>query len=245
MILKGSINNAQRKFEDNYINLRDRESRLLSLEEIRMLPDVSPQSALAKEWKMRKQSFARLYRYLEGKKVNSLLDLACGNGWLMYRTHHMFQSVVGMDINLTELNQAEKLLNEFENISLIYGDVFNLDESYSFDIIIVSAGIQYFKSLKTILDCLLSHLNANGEIHILDSPFYKNNKAKSAAHVRTSDYYNSQNAADLIDQYHHHLLSDLSNYKHKILYDGMSILNRLKRKVGLNQNPFPWIKITK
>lgn len=244
MITLGNINEQHKIFENDYIALRDSEARLLSLDEIRRLPEVMGRTDLANEWQLRRQSFKRFDNYLSQKNFASMLDLACGNGWFINRTYNRFQHATGMDINLTELKQADEILSKFDQVSLIYGDIFSLDTTYKFDLITINAGIQYFESLNKLIDRLLLHLNAEGEIHILDSPFYNDNKEKSAAKDRTSQYYRSQNAGALVECYHHHLITDLEGYNFEVLYNGMSVTNKLKRKLGIMRNPFPWIKIT-
>ena len=58
----------------------------------------------------------------------------------------------------------------------------------SIDIIIINAAVQYFPDFKRLLEKLLTLIKENGEIHIIDSPFYSEMKWTMPKR-RTIDYY--------------------------------------------------------
>ena len=107
-----------------------------------------------------------------------------------------------------------------------------------FDAIVFAASIQYFASLKDMIKNTLQLLRPDGELHIIDSPFYSFPELL-AANQRSRHYYESVGFPEMADFYFHHSLDDLENYDYKILYDPNSLFNKLLR----NKNPFHWICI--
>ena len=106
-----------------------------------------------------------------------------------------------------------------------------------FDVIVFAASLQYFPSVKAIMDQALSLLNPGGEVHIMDTHFYKPEEI-SKAYARTRNYYNSLGYSQMAEQYFHHSIDELSGLKHHILLNPDSILNLLGKK-----GPFHWITI--
>ncbi|MCK7529492.1 MAG: hypothetical protein MZV64_74030 [Ignavibacteriales bacterium] len=73
------INN---EFEKIYLQVRDKENRIFSDDEVKNLPFASDSNPHKKEWDLRAKSFQRFKEYLKSKKQNlNILDLGCGNGW--------------------------------------------------------------------------------------------------------------------------------------------------------------------
>src|SRR5215203_4755336 len=70
-------------FEKLYMQLRKKEQRLYTDEEVRNLPQVIAAHPHFKEWQLRKKSCGRLIEYLDQKnKPLHILEIGCGNGWL-------------------------------------------------------------------------------------------------------------------------------------------------------------------
>jgi SAM-dependent methyltransferase len=141
------------KFEDIYLKVREKENRIYSDNELRLLPFASISNPHNNEWDLRAKSFQRFKEYLKTKKQNlNILDLGCGNGWfcgqLSKSLNHNFYCV---DVNLTELKQGRKVFNS-ERINFIYADIFSSEiPTSSFDIITVNAAVQYFPDLSKLL----------------------------------------------------------------------------------------------
>jgi len=231
-------------FESNYIPLREKENRLVTDAELRLLPNALKTNPHYKEWQMRQKSCNRFLDYL--KTVNHLedvLDLGCGNGWFANNIIEAKPTcyVLGVDINMTELEQAARVFKSDE-IDFAYGNVFQLDDSYkeSFDLISLNGSVQYFQSLETLLNLLISFLRPNGEIHIFDSPFYTS-KDVATAQKRSHTYYKNIGFEEMSKNYFHHDL--------KVLQDA-EFLYRPKRSfidrvLGRRDSPFPWVRIKK
>lgn len=226
-------------FSDKYLEVRKKENRVLTNEEVLQLPYLESKNKNSKEWKARVSSTKRIISYLlNQKKPLDILDIGCGNGWFTNRLAQIKNTLVtGIDINIEELEQANKIFQK-ENLEFVYGNIFELQLIYTnkFDIITLNASVQYFENLEKLLFLLKSFLKENGEIHIIDSPFYPKKDIENAK-KRTINYYSKQGFQEMANYYFHHSMEDLSSYK--ILYKP-SIIDKF-----LSKNPFLQIKILK
>jgi len=228
-------------FEKKYILIRTLENRLYTDDELAKLPEISATHTHHKEWQIRKNSCQRLVRYLSTRRRSpEILEIGCGNGWL---SHQLAQipgtKVTGMDINFTELQQAARVFSNDPNLRFIHGDIDSgsLGER-QFDCIVFAASIQYFPSLKKVLFKTLSCLKAGGEIHVLDTPFYKPENVERAKRQSIA-YYTSFGYPEMADYYFHHSIEDLRPFHHVLLHNPHSVKSRL---LGV-KSPFPWIRI--
>ena len=230
-----------RDFETIYIQLRQKESRIYSDEEVAQLPSISSKHIHYKEWKLRKASSQKLVDHLKKKKKPlDILEIGCGNGWLSRRLSTIPGSrVIGTDINFSEIQQAASVFQNIPNLHFMYTYVEpGVFKEKKFDTIIFAASIQYFESLTETISNILKLLKSGGEIHIIDSPFYSLADLR-AARLRTNHYYESVGFPEMADCYFHHCYNDLGSYNYSIRYDPKAIVNKFLR----NKNPFPWICI--
>ena len=228
-------------FEETYLALRRKEGRIYSDEEVRWLPSVDASHPYHAEWRIRKRSSDKLTRYLRNKKQSlKILEVGCGNGWLCYQLSKVEHcKVTGIDINQTELVQAQRIFGEIGNLEFLIGEI--LDDriqSRKFDIIIFAASIQYFPSFDETISSCLQVLNANGEIHILDSHFYSDSGTLTARN-RSEEYFEAMGYSQMTQHYFHHDVQQLMKYHFKILYNPSWI----RRVLRIDKNPFPWICI--
>jgi SAM-dependent methyltransferase len=228
-------------FEKKYILIRTLENRLYTDDELAKLPEITATHTHYKEWQVRKSSCQRLVRYLSTRRRSpEILEIGCGNGWL---SHQLAQipgtKVTGMDINFTELQQAARVFSNDPNLRFIHGDIDSgiLGER-QFDCIVFAASIQYFPSLKKVLFKTLSCLKSGGEIHVLDSPFYKPENLERAKRHSLA-YYTSFGYPEMADYYFHHSIEDLRPFHHVLLHNPHSVRSRI---FG-GKSPFPWIRI--
>jgi ubiquinone/menaquinone biosynthesis C-methylase UbiE len=232
---------ASENFEEKYISLRKKENRLYTDEQLKWLPEIEVSHPHYKEWEARKSSCNKLAQHLSNKRTElNILDVGCGNGWLC---HHLSKipgsNIAGIDINRTELNQAKRVFDRIENVEFFYGGIDNERiTNEKFDAIIFAASLQYFPSLDSIIPAALQLLHPEGEIHILDSHFYKSSELE-IARKRSFDYYHSLQFAEMTKYYFHHCVNELNLYHHKIFYNPDLFHNRFIK----NKNPFPWICI--
>jgi ubiquinone/menaquinone biosynthesis C-methylase UbiE len=234
------------EFESIYLKVRDKEKRIYSDAEIDKLPFASNSNPHKKEWILRAKSFFRFSKYLNTRNdYMNIMDLGCGNGWfagnLSKNFNHIFYCI---DVNFTELEQGARVFN-FENLKFIYADIFsvNLPKEF-FDLIILNASVQYFSDIKRLTERLFEILKLNGEIHIIDSPFYSKNEA-SKAKKRTEFYFSNIGFSEMAKHYHHHTLSELAEFKTVILYNPSTFKTKLKKIFFRKDSPFPWLTIRK
>ncbi|HEV7621084.1 MAG TPA: methyltransferase domain-containing protein [Flavisolibacter sp.] len=226
-------------FEQLYIDVRRREKRIYSDEEVLQLPHISKRHLHYKEWKFRKESSERLINYLKHRKrALHILEIGCGNGWLASKMALLGNSVVtGLDINQPEIRQARRVFADRTNLDFIYGSI--NDVSYrKFDVIVFAASFQYFSKRDQIIEKCFQLLKSKGEIHITDTHFYKDLQLLEARE-RTNDYYCKLGYERMKAFYFHHSLEEFSFYNCNILYNPFSIQNRIR----FNKNPFYWVRL--
>jgi ubiquinone/menaquinone biosynthesis C-methylase UbiE len=228
-------------FEKLYLQLREKEGRIYTDEEVPALPEITETNPHHTEWQMRKQSCQRLTSYLQKKQqALKILEVGCGNGWLSHRLSTIPGSkIIGADINFIEIQQAAKVFRDIPNLHFVYSNIESeMFEERQFDIILFAASIQYFPSLPEIIAKSMKLLKPNGEIHIIDSHFYQLSEL-SAARQRSLLYYESAGFPEMANFYFHHCLDDIEHYNYSLLYDPNNLFNKFLR----NKSPFPWILI--
>jgi SAM-dependent methyltransferase len=229
-------------FATQYLQLRKNEGRVYTDKEVSQLPDVDPFHIYYEEWQVRKQSCNRLVKYLGQKqKALTILEIGCGNGWLTSKLATVENAIVtGADINTYELDQANRVFGNKNNISFVYGGPDNeIFDGQVFDVIVFAASAQYFPSLKQILNKALQHITLQGEIHIVDTHLYKHESVEAAA-KRTTQYFTSIGFPEMGDYYFHHCIDDIKIFNHRILHDPNGWMNTF----SIHKNPFYHLIIT-
>jgi SAM-dependent methyltransferase len=227
------------KFEEAYIGLRKKENKLLSIAEIRSLPNLRSDHPDKKTWQRREKSVGRILDHLGRRSSLKILEIGCGNGYLSAQIAKRNHKVYGLDVNLFELRQAADAFGA-DNITWYCADILHdtLPDA-PFELIIFAASFHYFKDPVALIECCRQMLTANGEIHIFDSPFYSENEVVHAKQ-RSLDYFTASSAAPLSDFYSHNTLRVLQAYKPRMLYKPRPLLQRLLR---IKDSPFPWLMI--
>ncbi len=234
------LNGSAHPFEALYLYVRDKENRVLSDAEVAKLPLIDGKHPHAKEWAKRKQTADRFLDYLTSKGDQlKILDIGCGNGWFSNQMVKSNNEVWAQDLNLYELEQGRRVFTSDQLQFLYAHDLDLILEETSFDIIVFNASFQYFDDGKGLLNKLKSHLNSQGEIHILDTPFYSSEKEKKEAKQRTEVYYQKMNCPELAPFYHHYTFEDIG--AHEVLYKPK--FSRLSKLFGKPMSPFCWLKI--
>ncbi len=190
---------------------------------------------------MREQSSSRFLKYLNGiDKPITILDIGCGNGWFSNAMASVSSKnrVVGLDINVSELEQATRVFKK-DNLDFVYANLFELNDEFDsqFDLIVLNASIQYFKDLIGLMKLISRFLKPQGEIHILDSPFYPASDIEAAKN-RSLQYYKNMGFPEMGDHYYHHSIESIKDFE---------ILYRPKRKLASllhrrKDSPFLWVR---
>lgn len=226
-------------FEKLYIQLREKEGRIYTDEELLLLPAISPSHLHFKEWQIRRKSCAHLINYLSAKKISlDILEIGCGNGWLSAKLSAIpSATVTGVDVNGCELEQAVRVFKQQKNLYFRYENILESTcDDQQFDIIVFAASIQYFPSLQKIIKKALSLLRLNGEIHIIDSSFYKNTEV-CQARLRSREYFEKMSMPEMAKHYFHHGFNELNQFDYKILHNPNFITHFILKI----KNPFYWI----
>lgn len=227
-------------FSDSYIKVRELESRVYSDDTVSKLPYMLQNHPQYSEWKMRQKSTQRFIDYLKKKEGKALLEIGCGNGWFTAQCATELNNAVGIDVNIQELEQAAKVFNS-SNSQFMYWDVFSeIPFTQKFDIIVLNAVVQYFPDFYRLKERLFELLSSNGEIHIIDSPFYSNEEA-SLAKQRSNAYYTEIGVKEMADYYFHHSFDAIKDVD--VLYKPSNSV--FKKLVKGKDMPFGWYRLTK
>jgi SAM-dependent methyltransferase len=231
---------------DLYLRVREKEGRVYTDDIVRDLPIVPDGHPLADEWKARSASASRLRRYLARfSRRLTVLDIGCGNGWLANLLSNSGHRVVGLDQNIYELKQAARVFSKNTDVLFMEADIFSVPfERESFDIVILASSIQYFNDLHMLFRTLCKYLRRSGEIHVLDSPLYRDQDVESAM-ARSREYYAALGFPDMANRYFHHRLSDVDVFRPRILYQPDHKVLKIKHFLKRVDSPFPWLSIQK
>jgi len=232
------------EFEEMYLNVRQAENRFLPDRQVLQLPNLTPGAPHYKEWTLRQVSTQRFLSYLGVQtSPGRILDLGCGNGWMSNQLATAQASqVVGLDINLEELNQAARLFN-LNNLRICHGDIFqNIFPQDHFKYILLASTIQYFQDLHGLIKRLFFFLKPEGEIHILDSPLYSQQELQKAR-LRSQQYYRSIGFIGMANHYFHHSFSELEAFPWDFVFNPDSLKAKIRKVLRFPEPPFPWIRI--
>lgn len=236
------ISEVDESYEKLMMKMRKLEKRIYSDDELKLLPFASKLNPHKNEWDLRAKSFLRFKDYLSKRDPNlNILDLGCGSGWFASRIlkeqNHNFYCV---DVNLTDLEQGARVFSS-DKIKFIYADLFAVQfPRSSFDLVILNSSLQFFPDLKILMRELFYLLKSYGEIHIIDTPFYKEDELDFVKN-KAIRYYESLGIPQMSSKYFYHSLKNLSSYNIKILYNPDGIRNKLSRIAFESDSPFPWI----
>jgi len=224
-----------------YLSVRAKEGRIYNDDAVGLLPEISPAHPHAAEWRARAASCRRLTHYLAGlKKPLSVLDLGCGNGWLARKMAGLpGTQVVGLDRHNPELAQASRVFGGQQNLSWVAADIFTSPfPERTFDAVVIASAIQYFPDVRGLFLALMPLLTEHGEIHLLDSPFYRQEDL-DAARERSRNYYASLGFPEMTRYYNHHCIDVLEAHNAQYLYKpDPGAVNPGEKFLD---SPFPWM----
>ncbi|MCC4594363.1 class I SAM-dependent methyltransferase [Xanthomonas campestris pv. phormiicola] len=235
-------------FERRYLAVRQQEGRVYSDAQVRMLPRPGGALGASHEWRVRAASCRRLLRHLQARGGSGpLLELGCGNGWLSQRLAEGLQrEVCGVDVNRTELAQAARVFAASARLSFVAGDIHTLPlPPQRFDAVVLPACIQYFADPRALIARLLGLLQDDGELHVIDSPFYADAAHAQASAARSLRYFTGLGCAELASRYHQHTYAALDGIVVRRLFDPRSLRARWLRALRWPQPFFPWLCIRK
>lgn len=245
-IIKGHLfetgTSEEEHFTRLYLRLRKTEGRIYSDKQAAALPRVPASHPYQKEWKKRRYSCEKLLRYIKKHPhISDILEVGCGNGWLTANLSTVTKgSVTGIDINSAELQQARKIFGNIPQVSFVEGDIrYEILGDKKFDLIVFAASIQYFRSVIEIINVALSHLTLQGEIHVIDSHFYRADQV-IAAKERSRKYFIDLGFPEMINYYFHPRIDELTSFRYHFLNNPSSWIHKVKN----HRKSFHWVVIT-
>lgn len=113
------------------------------------------------------------YRTLEPilKKGMNILDFGCGTGSISKDVANIVGTtgkVVGIDNTKKFIESGNQTYKHIQNLSLVHCDLFEFNTDEKFDLIISARTLQWLNNPKEALQKMMSLLNPNGLISILD-----------------------------------------------------------------------------
>lgn len=227
-------------FSELYLQVRDKENRIYTDEEVLELPYLKAHIH-SKEWKIRAINATLLRKYIQNNYPNNIriLEVGSGNGWLASFLSQIPNSLVtGIEVNPYELKQAQRLFKQ-ENLTFQYKALTEVN-FLSYDIVIFAASIQYFDDPQSIFNLIFSQ-NPHANIICIDSFWYKNENEVNQAKQRSEKYYTELGFKEMIHYYHHHSLELLKPYYFCTLNNNIFYKMKLKW-LGLSLMPCILIK---
>ncbi len=233
-------------FDDNvYIQVRKKEGRIYPDTVVKTLPLIDKNHPLKSEWIIRQKSSDKILKYISRNNYKTILEIGCGNGWLSNKISERCGCLVaGVDLNREELLQAARVFRNNNQVKFIYGNIFeDLFTHEFFDMVIFAASIQYFNDIEKTMSSLFRFLKPGGEIHIIDSKFYKENET-NGARERSKRYYSELGIPEMTKYYFHHSWNELEKFNYFIIDSKIYKMSKvLKLNKKLRQANFPWIAI--
>ncbi|MCB0280007.1 MAG: class I SAM-dependent methyltransferase [Calditrichaeota bacterium] len=117
--------------------------------------------------------FELALNFLKTEKINSVIDIGCGNG----RFTRLIRERFDADIDAIDNNQnTESLNNRFEGIRFIKADVTTYKFDRTYDAVTCLDVLEHFEDVDSIVERIKSLLNPNGVLIIsapVESFFYK------------------------------------------------------------------------
>lgn len=222
-----------------YLRVREREGRILPDQVVADLPIVPDDHPHVAEWRLRADSAERLIRYLrELGRALKIVELGCGNGWLSSQLARLEgSSVVGVDNNALEIEQARRVFGRQDNLTFARADMVEdelpIDRP---DIVVMAAALQYVSAPGQFLVRIARAMAPHGELHVLDTRIYESVDVP-AARERSRNYYESVGVPQMASHYHHHDWAGLGPLPFDVLY-------RPDEAAALEpgRSPFPWLR---
>lgn len=215
MILAADKNKYKEK-EEMYLAVRNKEQRVISDEILTQLPEPPISYIHYDEWQIRAKNVHRFLKHIKNNQLD-ILDLGCGNGWMTNLLGKKGHTVTGMDLNIAELQQAERVFGSNHRIKWMYADIMDTPPKHKYDLIVLAASCQYFPDIHLLTQKLISSLKPGSSVHLLDSFFYKPNELPDAK-KRTKRYYAEMGIPEMSNYYFHHNIEDLKALGYKRLY---------------------------
>lgn len=230
-------------FESAYGNYLKKTNRLYDDAEVKEFPSTFFYNLHRQEWALKRLSVQRLLRYLnrpaKQEEPFKLLEIGCGSGWLSGKISDFPQfEVTGVDIFAPHIEQAKRVFNR-SNLTFVQGDLFeDLFPEVTFDLVVLFDTISHFPHFQQLINKCRQYLKKEGEIHILESPFYAEKELETAKSADI-DHFTQVGVPEMADFYFPNSRADLEPFDFEFLYRP----GGLSKLLGKKDSPYPWVKI--
>lgn len=223
-------------FQPAYLSFLQKTDSTFSDEELLKLPNLQSNHPLYEDWKVRADSYRRLKSYFSKRKDKLILEIGAGNCWLANKlSRDTFNFVYALDINLNELEQASRVFADNKRIKFFCGSIFDdIFEYGSFDAIILASSLQYFDNFPALINRLIRFLKRDSEIHIFDSPIYKQSKIKNVKE-NNRKYFQKIGVPALANYYQYHSWKEFQRFRYKVLNRKNILLDKMLNKMNVKK----------
>ena len=132
--------------------------------------------------------------------VKSMLDLGCGNGWMLRKLASKYSLDVGLGIDGSAemINKAKKYQT---NLDYLCTDITKWKASRSYDLIMSMEFIYYLKDPETVLNNIFDNAAHKESIFIIGIDHYKENKDSLSWPADLGIYMNTLSINEWINLY--------------------------------------------
>ncbi len=132
------------------------------------------------------------------KKREWLLDIGCGDGYLMAQLSHVAQKVIGIDSDETAIRLAYEKLCPFLNCKPFYASCYELPfSSNHFDVVLLSDVIEHLPSPETCLKEINRVMKSDGTL-LISTPKWRPDRMWDPLHERE---YRPRELKNLLKRY--------------------------------------------
>jgi len=149
-----------------------------------MLPCVVSGDPRADEWRVRRDSFAHLQRYVFGTNGHGpkrVLDLGAGSGWMSHRLASLGHAVVAVDRVDDEADGLGACRHYPVRFATVQADFDALPfEPAQFDLVVFNGSLHYSPNPTVTLAEAARHLTPGGVLAVMDSPMFSRERHGAA-----------------------------------------------------------------
>ena len=195
-LLRPAREQAFARFIEEYETVRRQEGRHLPGSAYRRLPYRGFSSADPEDWRIRMRGYETLLHKIiqpleeDLQRPLSILDLGSGNGWLSNRLAERGHTLAAIDLLCNDWDGLGAYIHyetSFERVQAEFDALPFLDGSL--DLAIFNASLHYSPDYETTLSEALRVLRLGGQLVVLDSPLYRENRSgKQMVLEREADF---------------------------------------------------------
>lgn len=220
---------------------RDKDNRQWTDPEVEEFPEPFFYNLHQEEWQMKALFWEKFSQYLLTKDQEMrILDVGSGCGWMAHAIAELgVGQVVGLELDPLQTDQAKRLFSH-PKLRFTSGDFFRQPlPAESFDLVVLCDVMTWMPDVSETVNAAKYYLNPGGELHIMATPFWKNDRARRQEYHRLQEYFEDKRLAQILDFYHLHLREDLEPYHLQYLYQPQW----WKRMFAPQPSFAPWVKL--